>query len=95
MKEGQYELSCYEKIDVSFTDGLIDIFLNSCGTTGGGVGYEWGEGSGNGHHHEIKKGGPPPHAPAYGYRAKYQYRYYPSAGVYYDTYRQLYFYLSQ
>jgi hypothetical protein len=24
------------------------------------------------------KGGPPPHAPAHGYRAKYSYRYYPS-----------------
>jgi len=41
----------------------------------------------------ILKGGPPPHAPAHGYRAKYKYRYYPTCGVYYDTYRELYFYL--
>ncbi|RMD57504.1 MAG: hypothetical protein D6828_03610 [Nitrospirae bacterium] len=36
--------------------------------------------------------GPPPWAPAHGYRAKYYYYYYPSAGVYYDVYRRLYFY---
>ena len=46
-----------------------------------------------GHKHKYKKGGPPAHAPAHGYRAKYQYRYYPSRSVYYDTGRGLYFYL--
>jgi len=60
------------------------------------------EGDGNQGHSEVgqmhdyeKKGGPPPHAPAYGYRAKhmYQYRYYPSRSVYYDTGRRLYFYI--
>jgi hypothetical protein len=40
-----------------------------------------------------KNGGPPPHAPAHGYRAKHQYRYYPSRSVYYDSGRGLYFYL--
>jgi hypothetical protein len=44
------------------------------------------------HEHE-KKGGPPPHAPAHGYRAKHHYRYYPSRSVYYDTGRGLYFYI--
>jgi hypothetical protein len=38
------------------------------------------------------KGGPPAHAPAHGYRAKYQYQYYAQANVYYDTTRRLYFY---
>jgi hypothetical protein len=37
--------------------------------------------------------GPPPHAPAHGYRAKYQYYYYPRCKVYYDTARGIYFYL--
>jgi len=37
--------------------------------------------------------GPPAHAPAHGYRAKYQYRYYPRGKVYYDTARGVYFYL--
>jgi hypothetical protein len=55
---------------------------------------------GNSGHSEVehehgyeKKGGPPPHAPAHGYRAKHQYWYYPSRSVYYDTGRGLYFYL--
>ena len=46
-----------------------------------------------GHKHKHKKKGPPAHAPAHGYRAKHQYRYYPSCSVYYDTGRKLYFYL--
>ena len=39
------------------------------------------------------KKGPPPWAPAHGYRAKYRYYYYPSPRVYYDLDRKLYFYL--
>lgn len=39
-----------------------------------------------------RKGGPPPWAPAHGYRAKHQYRYYPESRVYYDTGRGVYFY---
>lgn len=38
-------------------------------------------------------GGPPAHAPAHGYRAKYSYRYYPSCYVYFDISRKCYFYL--
>ena len=75
---------------------LILFSFSACSTTGGAVGLEWGQETGNGHRHKIKKakkGGPPPHAPAHGYRAKYEYRYYPACGVYYDTHRELYFYL--
>ena len=43
--------------------------------------------------HKHKKGGPPAHAKAHGYRAKHQYRYYPSSNVYKDTERGIYFYL--
>ena len=68
---------------------LVFIFsLSACRTTGGAVGVEWGNGAGHGHGYDVKhakKGGPPPHAPAHGYRAKYTYRYYPSCSVYYDT----------
>lgn len=39
------------------------------------------------------KNGPPAHAPAHGYRAKYQYRYYPACSVYFDISRKVYFYL--
>ena len=44
------------------------------------------------HKHKHKKGGLPAHAPAHGYRAKHQYRYYPSQKVYHDSDRGLYFY---
>ena len=44
------------------------------------------------HKHKHKKGGPPAHAPAHGYRAKHKYRYYPDSSVYHDTERGLYFY---
>jgi hypothetical protein len=40
-----------------------------------------------------KNNGPPAHAKAHGYRAKYTYRYYPSAQAYYDLERRAYFYL--
>lgn len=43
--------------------------------------------------YKHKKGGPPSHAPAHGYRAKYQYRYYPRHSVYYDDGRKIYFYI--
>lgn len=39
------------------------------------------------------KNGPPAHAPAHGYRAKHQYRYYPACSVYFDIGRKVYFYL--
>jgi len=39
------------------------------------------------------KSGPPPWAPAHGYRAKHKYRYYPSHYVYYDVDRGVYFYI--
>ncbi len=40
----------------------------------------------------LPKTGPPPHAPAHGYRAKHVYHYYPSAYVYYEPARGRYFY---
>lgn len=45
-----------------------------------------------GYERHERRGGPPPWAPAHGYRAKHRYRYYPSAEVYFDTGRGLYFY---
>ncbi|MEW5733394.1 MAG: hypothetical protein AB1921_00990 [Thermodesulfobacteriota bacterium] len=43
---------------------------------------------------DAGKAGPPDHAPAWGYRAKHQYRYYPDRNVYYDSERKMYFYIS-
>ena len=63
---------------------------------GDSLSIEWKKGS-KSDNREVakkhKKQGPPAHAPAHGYRAKHQYRYYPSRSVYYDTGRGLYFYL--
>lgn len=38
--------------------------------------------------------GPPPWAPAHGYRAKFTYRYYPSSFIYFNIDKGIYFYLS-
>ncbi len=43
-------------------------------------------------HKGENRGGPPPWAPAHGYRAKHRYRYYPSAEIYFDLGRGIYFY---
>ena len=72
------------------------IFIVGCAPKRVKVVYEKNDNSGYsevGHKHKHKKKGPPAHAPAHGYRAKHQYRYYPSRSVYYDTGRRLYFYL--
>jgi hypothetical protein len=41
---------------------------------------------------DSRKNGPPPWAPAHGYRAKHKYRYYHDAEVYYDIDKRVYFY---
>ena len=77
----------------------IGFFFASFSTdvfAGGSISIQWGKGSGSDNREVVKKHkkqGPPAHAPAHGYRAKHQYRYYPSRSVYYDTARGLYFYL--
>lgn len=63
------------------------IFTSAGFTVFGGIAHA-GKGKGKG-----KKVGPPSHAPAHGYRAKYRYRYYSGAHVYFDTGRKLYFFL--
>ena len=73
----------------------VTFFFSACGITGGEFGIQWGEATKQAPVlKESGKKSPPPHAPAYGYRAKYQYRYYPSCSVYYDTERTIYFYLN-
>ena len=73
-------------------------FLTSNACAGGSFTFKWNndtdaEQQQVKHKSKHKKGGPPAHAPAHGYRAKYQYRYYPSSNVYKDTDRGIYFYL--
>ena len=80
----------------SITILIVVSFFNSTAIAGGSFSIKWGKDS-ESEQHQVKqkkrKGGPPAHAPAHGYRAKHQYRYYPSQRVYLDTDRGLYFYL--
>ena len=74
------------------------MIMNGCSR--GHVYGEWGKDSKpkpeqhqanykNKYKHKHKKNGPPAHAPAHGYRAKHQYRYFPSCKVYHDIDRGL------
>lgn len=75
--------------------GLVLFFAVGCASTRGGAGVEWGSGEA-GRHAELRAArghGPPPQAPAHGYRDKYCYRYYPAREVYFETGRRIYFYL--
>ena len=76
---------------------LVTTLLTACATpNGGNISVDWGNTQA---HKEpaktkvYKKNGPPSHAPAHGYRAKHSYRYYRNEHAYYDTHRNLYFYL--
>jgi hypothetical protein len=72
--------------------GLMLLFAIGCASSRGAVGVEWGAPDYPPEHRGYKQG-PPPHAPAHGYRAKHRYRYYPDQEVYYDTGRRIYFYI--
>jgi len=77
--------------------GLLVFAFSSTCLAGDAVTVQWGDNSkpdcdDNGGKYK-KKGGPPPHAPAHGYRAKHQYRYYPCCNVYHEPSRNMYFYM--
>jgi len=75
--------------------GLVVLFAGTA-LASGAISIQWGDNSkpqSNAGLYSQKKGGPPPHAPAHGYRAKHQYRYYPNCDVYHDASRGVYFYL--
>ena len=88
---------CMSKLMIKVLLTLIFVTaFNSSAIAGGSFTFTWGNDPQPEHHqvkHKKKKGGPPAHAPAHGYRAKHHYRYYPSQKVYHDTDRGLYFYL--
>jgi len=72
-----------------------------CAANSGSVTVEWGKGAEPpkpaqpAQKTQSKQKGPPDHAPAHGYRAKHQYRYYPDSDVYFDTARNVYFYIDK
>ncbi len=87
-------------IMVKLMISLICVFfifsLTAFKTTSEDIGIGWEPESKSNHpivSKKVRKGGPPPHAPAHGYRAKYTYRYYTSACIYFDASRKAYFYL--
>ncbi len=69
------------------------FFISACRTSSGVAHIGWGSETEQCPSKQASKGGPPPHAPAHGYRAKYAYRYYPHSYVYFDIHRNVYFYL--
>ena len=67
---------------------IFVVFFNSSAIAGDSFTFKWGKDTESDQpqvKHKQKKGGPPPHAPANGYRANRQYRYYPSKKVYHDN----------
>ncbi|NIM99338.1 MAG: hypothetical protein GTO24_15065, partial [candidate division Zixibacteria bacterium] len=76
------------KVCVLVVFGLLQLaLLPSCSVNRGGVEI------GSPAPPPKPKTGPPPWAPAHGYRAKHGYYYYPSQYVYYDVKRGVYFYI--
>ena len=73
------------------------LSFSSSSFAGGAISVQWGNDSKPGcddcDSKYKKKGGPPPHAPAHGFRAKHQYRYYPNCNVYHDRSRNMFFYM--
>ncbi len=85
-----------KRLFICFLIGFFIFSFNGNAFAGGSIGIKWGKGSDSDQPKSVKKhkkGGPPAHAPAHGYRAKRQYRYYPSSSVYYDHGRKIYFYI--
>ena len=85
-----------QRLFICFLIGFFIYSFSSNVFAGGSISIQWGKGSDSDQLKSVKnhkKGGPPAHAPAHGYRAKHKYRYFPSRSVYYDTGRGLYFYL--
>lgn len=76
---------------------ILAIFLFSSYALADSFTFTWNSGSKPDSRPVVvgkNKNGPPDHAPAYGYRSKHVYRYYPSSCVYHDADKGLYFYLS-
>jgi hypothetical protein len=78
--------SCSKRLLTTLIIFSLSAALGGCAT----IGATAGTGPDN---QAAVKNGPPAHAPAYGYRAKYQYRYYPACSVYFDIGRKMYFFL--
>lgn len=83
---------------------LIPLLVASCAATLLAIGCESGvqvdidPSHGDDHHsepsaREHRGNGPPDHAPAHGYRRKYEYQYYADSNVYHDRERGMWFWI--
>jgi len=87
-------MNCHEVIHIRLlVVSLAFLFAIGCASTQGALEVGWGNSAPRPEDQIAHKNGPPPHAPAYGYRARHRYRYYPANEVYYDTGRRIYFYI--
>jgi hypothetical protein len=87
------EMRLMKKILILLVIPFLFFTLITCGSSRGGIRSASVKGTVGTPGSQVKKG-PPAHAPAHGYRAKFHYRYYPSFSVYFDINRNLYFYLA-
>ncbi|AEA33709.1 hypothetical protein [Hippea maritima] len=75
------------KLNIGFLFIFSVFFVYGCNTFDNGVVTGWNNTA-------LKvKHSPPPHAPAWGYRAQHRYIYYPDAYVYFDIERSVYYFL--
>ena len=82
----------YSNKTISLSLGLLCLFVITLGCSNERVIIEKNPPNSSPPADARVKKGPPPWAPAHGYRAKHQYLYYPSSYVYFDVGRGLYFY---
>ena len=86
-----------KRTEFLLTTGVLVLLSASTALASGAISIQWGDNakpqSSDDGGYSKKRGGPPTHAPAHGYRAKHQYRYYPNCNVYHDASRGVYFYL--
>lgn len=87
------EMRLTKKILILSIMTFLFFTLITCGSSRGGFKSTSGKGTEGTPGSQVKNG-PPAHAPAHGYRAKFHYRYYPSFAVYFDINRNIYFFMA-
>jgi hypothetical protein len=73
--------------------GMVSLLAGGCNNSPT-VGVRIGDPGRPSHPVISGKPGPPPHAPAHGFRKQFAYQYYPAVNVYYDPARGVYFFLA-
>jgi hypothetical protein len=82
------KIETFQRVMILTVALFLLLFIVSCGVNKAGVQI----GGDQDVYVKPHKNGPPPHAPAHGYRAKHAYRYYPAVEVYFDVAKKVYFY---